>query len=87
MVRAGLGVTVAAAWAIGPELAAKRVAAVRLGPNGFRRRWLAALRRPRRGRQPDYVLEFIRLLSSEVAPARFSLARQPARAGRAATGS
>jgi LysR family transcriptional regulator, regulator for metE and metH len=90
MVRAGLGLTVAAAWAVGPEITAGRVAGVRLGSKGFRRRWLAALRRPRRGAQPDYMLEFLRLLASEVAPARFAHApreRRGTHGGRSARAS
>lgn len=78
MVRAGLGVTVAAGWAVEPELASGRLAGVRLGARGFRRSWLAALRRGRGGAQPAYVEEFVRLLGESVRPARHA-ARQAAR--------
>jgi LysR family transcriptional regulator for metE and metH len=70
MVRAGLGVTVAAAWAIEPHLATGRLVGVRLGTRGFRRSWLGALRRPRNGSHPRYVEEFLRLLGESVRPVR-----------------
>lgn len=64
MVRAGLGVTIAARWAIGGELASGRLAAVRLGARGFRRTWLAATLAPRGHDQPEYVTSFIELLAT-----------------------
>ena len=81
MVRAGLGVTIAAAWAIGPELANGRLVGVRIGADGFRRRWRAVVRRPRGNALPAYLSEFIGLVARSVAPARFA-----ARRGRAAFG-
>ncbi|MGZ5440634.1 MAG: LysR family transcriptional regulator [Thermoanaerobaculia bacterium] len=64
MVRANFGVTIAARWAIGGELASGRLAAVRLGARGFRRTWFASTLSPRGRDQPDYVTSFIELLSA-----------------------
>ena len=64
MVRAGLGVTIAARWAISSELASGRLAAVRLGPRGFRRTWFAATLARRGQDQPEYVMSFIDLLAA-----------------------
>jgi LysR family transcriptional regulator for metE and metH len=63
MVRANLGVTIAARWAIGSELASGRLASVRLGARGFRRTWYASTLAPRGHEQPEYVTSFIELLS------------------------
>ena len=68
MVRAGLGITVAARWAVASELTSGRLAAVRLGTRGYRRTWLAATLAPRGHEQPEYVKSFIELLSA--APGR-----------------
>jgi LysR family transcriptional regulator, regulator for metE and metH len=64
MVRANLGVTIAARWAISSELASGRLAAVRLGPRGFRRTWYAATLARRGQDQPEYVTSFIDLLAA-----------------------
>lgn len=61
MVRANLGVTVAAQWAVAGELASGRLAAVRLGARGFRRMWLAATRA---NGQPQYMKSFTELLAT-----------------------
>jgi LysR family transcriptional regulator for metE and metH len=79
MVRADLGVTIAATWAIQPELASGRLAAVRLGARGFRRSWRAVVRQSRIRPTPAYVLEFLDLLRSTVRPARFSRSRPAGR--------
>ena len=78
MVRAGLGVTVAAGWAVDSHLAAGRLSGIRIGRRGFHRTWRGALRRPRGREQPAYVEEFLRLLSESVRPARHA-ARKAAR--------
>jgi LysR family transcriptional regulator for metE and metH len=72
MVRAGLGVTVAAAWAVGPELAAGRLVGVRLGARGYRRDWKAAIRRPPHATRPAHVDDFVKLVAANVVPARFA---------------
>ena len=68
MVKAGLGVTVAAKWAMSPELASGRLTGVRLGPEGFHRTWSAVTR----ANVPRYVTEFVDLMASSAMPARFS---------------
>lgn len=83
MVRAELGITVAASWAIAPSLASGSLVGVRLGRKGFLRQWTAAVRRPRAGAQPAYVLDFIELVARSVRPARFANGR-PAAAREAA---
>jgi LysR family transcriptional regulator for metE and metH len=55
LVRAGQGLAVMAAWAVAPELRARRLVARRLG-RGLRRRWYAAVRA---GHVPDHLLAFI----------------------------
>ena len=72
MVRAGLGVSVAARWAIAPELAAGRLTGVRLGANGLQREWHAAVVAPRGRELPQHVSDFIALVSEAAAPARFA---------------
>jgi LysR family transcriptional regulator for metE and metH len=74
MVRAGLGVTVAAAWAIAPELATGKLVGVRLGAGGYRRDWKAAVRRSR-GPQRARVEEFVRLVAATLSPERSRVPR------------
>lgn len=81
MVRAGLGVTVAAAWAVGPQLASGKLAGVRLGRHGHRRSWQGATRRSRNGMASPYFEEFMRLLAESVKPARFAGRHSKARNG------
>lgn len=72
MVRAGLGVTVAARWAVADEIRSGRVAAVRIGPDGFYREWSAALRTSSR-HVPEFMSDFLDLISGTAAPARFAV--------------
>jgi LysR family transcriptional regulator, regulator for metE and metH len=59
MVKAGLGVSAIAGWAIAPYVKSKQVKAVRLTRYGVRRHWKAAtLRSPQR---PGYLDDFIAL--------------------------
>ncbi len=71
MVRAGLGITVAAAWAVAPELASGRLVGVRLGARGFRRDWKAALRGSPSAR-PAHIGDFVTMVAATVTPARFA---------------
>ena len=64
MVRAGLGITVAAAWAIAPSLRSGALVGVRLGREGFVRQWRAAVRCARGAVQPGYVSDFVALVAS-----------------------
>ncbi len=77
MVRAGLGVSVAARWAIASELAGGRLVGVRLGPAGLQREWHAAVAAPRGRELPQHVSDFISLVSEAAAPARYA-ERMPA---------
>jgi LysR family transcriptional regulator for metE and metH len=65
MVRAGLGISVLARWAVAPELEAGTLAAVPLAAGGFRRRWLAATRQA--DHPPAYLEAFVRLLAESPA--------------------
>ncbi len=68
MVKAGLGVSAMAGWAVSPYVRSKQVRAVRLTRGGVRRHWkAAALRGPQR---PHYIDDFIRL-ASRTAPKPF----------------
>jgi len=77
MVRAGHGVTVAAAWAVQLHLASGRLAGVRLGRRGFRRSWQGAMRRSRNGVPAAHLEEFLRLLAESVRPARYAARHLP----------
>jgi LysR family transcriptional regulator, regulator for metE and metH len=72
MVRAGLGVTVAARWAVADELRTGRVAGVRIGADGYYREWRGALRASQRQGAPGYVSDFLDLVSESAAPVRFA---------------
>jgi LysR family transcriptional regulator for metE and metH len=61
MVRAGLGVSLLARWAIAPQLEAGSLRAVRVTRRGLRRHWQATTLRATQ--RPPYLEEFIRLLS------------------------
>jgi LysR family transcriptional regulator for metE and metH len=78
MVRAGLGVTVAAAWTIEPQLRSGRLVGVRLGRRGHRRSWQGAMRRSRAPLPARHLEEFLQLLRGAVTPARYA-ARQGVR--------
>lgn len=56
LVKAGLGVSVLARWAVAPHLAAGTLAAVPLTVAGYHRRWSAATRA---GAAPAYVSDFL----------------------------
>jgi LysR family transcriptional regulator for metE and metH len=79
MVRAGLGVTVAAAWAIAPELATGKLVGVRIGARGYRRDWMAAVRRSP-GPHPARIKDFVRLVAATVSPAPLAQHRGATRA-------
>jgi LysR family transcriptional regulator, regulator for metE and metH len=72
MVRAGLGVTVAAHWAVADELRTGRLAGVRISKEGFHRQWRAAVRTSQRRMVRDYIADFIDLVSEASAPVRFA---------------
>ncbi|MEM1126383.1 MAG: LysR family transcriptional regulator [Bacteroidota bacterium] len=59
MVRAGLGVTAMAQWAVAPYLAQGGLATVPVTADGVRRRWYAAVRA---GTEPAYVKAFVGVL-------------------------
>jgi LysR family transcriptional regulator, regulator for metE and metH len=61
MVRAGLGVSLLARWAIAPQLAANTLRAVRVTRRGLRRHWQATTLRATE--RVPHVDEFIRLLA------------------------
>jgi LysR family transcriptional regulator for metE and metH len=69
MVKAGIGVSVLAGWAIERAVRRGDVAAVRLGPRGLQRAWLAVTRRD--ARAPAYLDEFASLVANHAAPSRF----------------
>jgi LysR family transcriptional regulator for metE and metH len=60
MVRAGLGITVLARWAVAPLLASGELHAARLTRWGIHRKWCAALRRY--GSRPAHLDSFVDLL-------------------------
>jgi LysR family transcriptional regulator for metE and metH len=67
MVKAGLGISILARWAVQPHVSARTVRAVRLTRAGYRRQWAAAICRPLA--DLDYVQEFLRLVEAH-APTR-----------------
>lgn len=59
MVKAGIGISMLAWWAIEPHILRKEFVAIPIGRYGYRRNWLAAtLKQP----QPDYIKSFIEML-------------------------
>jgi LysR family transcriptional regulator, regulator for metE and metH len=60
MVKAGIGISVLARWAVLPHLQAGTIEAVPLTRAGFHREWKAAVIA---GRVPEYIPEFTRLLA------------------------
>lgn len=71
MVKAGLGVSPFAGWALERELARGELAAVPLGERGMPRVWTAVSRRESRGRRPPrYLGEFAELIARYAAPGR-----------------
>lgn len=66
MVKAGIGVSVLARWAIAPYVSSGAVRGVKLTKNGLHREWLAAML-PSKSR-PPYYLDFLNLISKEIVP-------------------
>ena len=68
LVKAGLGVSVMARWAIEPAIEAGTVKAVRIGKRGVYRSWTAVTLRDRV--EPKWQREFVTLLSRQALPAK-----------------
>jgi LysR family transcriptional regulator, regulator for metE and metH len=68
LVKAGLGVSVMARWAIEPALETGAVKAVRIGKRGVHRSWTAVTLRDRV--EPKWQREFVALLSRQALPAK-----------------
>jgi LysR family transcriptional regulator for metE and metH len=68
LVKAGLGVSVMARWAIEPALKTGAVKAVRIGKRGVYRSWAAVTLRDRV--EPKWQREFVTLLSRQALPAK-----------------
>lgn len=70
LVKAGLGVSVMARWAIEPALRSGAVRAVRIGKRGVFRSWTAVTLRDRT--EPKWQREFVSLLSRKALPAQLA---------------
>ena len=70
LVKAGLGVSVMARWAIEPALRSGAVRAVRIGKRGVFRSWTAVTLRDRV--EPKWQREFVNLLSKKALPAQLA---------------
>ncbi len=70
LVKAGLGVSVMARWAIEPALKTGAVKAVRIGKRGVYRSWAAVTLRDRV--EPKWQREFVTLLSRQALPAKIA---------------
>jgi LysR family transcriptional regulator for metE and metH len=70
LVKAGLGVSVMARWAIEPAIKTGAVRAVRIGKRGVFRSWTAVTLRDRV--EPKWQREFVTLLSRQALPARLA---------------
>jgi len=68
LVKAGLGVSVIARWAIDPAIKSGAVKAVRIGKRGVYRAWSAVTLRDRV--EPKWQKEFVSLLSRQAMPAK-----------------
>ncbi|HEV2915174.1 MAG TPA: LysR family transcriptional regulator [Pyrinomonadaceae bacterium] len=66
MVRAGLGLSVLARWAVAPQLAAGTLHAVPLSSRGLYRKWSAAMLKNKSA--PAYLHAFIELLANNTLP-------------------
>jgi LysR family transcriptional regulator for metE and metH len=66
MVRADIGISVLARWAVSPYLKAGDLKAIRLTKKGVRREWFAALLK--KETVPEYYYEFVRLLTKTAMP-------------------
>jgi LysR family transcriptional regulator for metE and metH len=66
MVKAGLGVSAMARWAVAPHVEAGTLRALPLTARGFHRQWSAAMIRQKS--TPPYLTKFIELLASTAAP-------------------
>ena len=73
LVKAGLGVSVIARWAVRPLVASGALVARRFTPRGIHRRWSAAM--PKDLAKADFVREFIDLLAKN-APSQSDTARR-----------
>jgi LysR family transcriptional regulator for metE and metH len=73
LVKAGLGVSVMARWAIAPALRAGEVRTVRITRSGVQRTWQAATLQDRP--EPLWQREFVALLARQSLPARLARAR------------
>ena len=67
MVKAGLGITVMARWAVAPQIEAGVLSALPLTSKGFHRQWSAALIKSKS--TPTYINEFVKLLAHKSVPA------------------
>ena len=63
MVKAGIGISTMAKWAVAPHIQAGTLVGVPLTRHGLRRLWSAAILR--NGKTPDHITEFIRLIASK----------------------
>jgi LysR family transcriptional regulator, regulator for metE and metH len=70
LVKAGLGVSVMARWAIEPALETGAVKAVKIGKRGVYRSWTAVTLRDRV--EPKWQREFVTLLSRQALPAKIA---------------
>jgi LysR family transcriptional regulator, regulator for metE and metH len=70
LVKAGLGVSVMARWAIEPAIRSGAVKAVRIGKRGVFRSWTAVTLRDRV--EPKWQREFVTLLSRQALPAKLA---------------
>jgi LysR family transcriptional regulator, regulator for metE and metH len=68
LVKAGLGISVMARWAIEPAIKAGAIKAVRIGKRGVFRAWTAVTLRDRV--EPKWQREFVALLSHQALPAK-----------------
>jgi LysR family transcriptional regulator for metE and metH len=66
MVKAGIGISVLAKWAVSPYLKTGTLRGVRLTKKGFHREWLAAMIQTET--RPAYYMEFVKLLAKHAAP-------------------
>ena len=78
LVKAGMGVSVMARWAVDPAARAGLVRTVRITRRGILRTWSAARLRERP--EPEWQREFVALLARQAFPARMDRARTAVRA-------
>jgi LysR family transcriptional regulator for metE and metH len=70
MVKAGIGISVLARWAVAPSVKSGALKALRLTKKGIHREWFAAINKVEE--VPSFYLDFVKLLAEQAIPSRIN---------------